>query len=123
MHRLIRPLLPLLLCGAAHATPAWVMPVTKLYPVPNQTSTPLRTLGARTALNLNRCYALWCDVQFGTQRGWVLRAAVDTTGDCRRLVPLGLKDLRRTEAAYHTSRDPNRNGVACEPMDRPLLGR
>ena len=90
MHRLIRPLLPLLLCGAAHASPAWVVPVTKLYPVPNQTSAPVRTLNARTALNLNRCYALWCDVQLGAQRGWILREAVNLPGEC--LVRDGLRN-------------------------------
>ena len=120
MRRLTRPLLPLLL-GAALAAPAWVAPAMTLYPVPNQASAPLRTLPALTRLNLTRCYALWCDVQLGAQRGWILREAVNLPGECRQLVPLGLKNLRRSEAAYLASRDPNRNGLACDDLERPLL--
>lgn len=122
MFRLIRPL-PLLLTGAALATPAWVVPSAKLYPVPNQTSAPLRVLAPGAPLELRRCFALWCDVQIDQQRGWVLRETLNIKGDCRQLVPLGLKTLRRTEAAYSAARDQNRDGVACDALDRSLLGR
>lgn len=120
MHRLIRPLL-LLLSGAALASPAWVVPSAKLYPVPNQTSAALRALPAGTPLDLRRCYAVWCDVQVDRQRGWVLRSSVNLSGDCRQLVQLGLKTLRRSEAAYANNRDQNKDGLACDDLDRPLL--
>ncbi|WP_189072723.1 hypothetical protein [Deinococcus sedimenti] len=123
MPRLTRLLLPLMLSGVALATPAWVVPAATLYPVPNQTSAPLRSLPAGTRLDLRRCFALWCDVQQGPRRGWVLRTTVNVSGDCRQLVPLGLKGLRRTEAAYSGSRDLNHDGVACDTLDRPLMAR
>lgn len=123
MLRLTRLLLPLLLSSAALATPAWVVPSAQLYPVPNQTSTPSQVLSAGTKLDLRRCFALWCDVQFGPHRGWVLRKTINVTGDCRQIVPLGLKALRRTEAAYSATRDQNRDGVACDTLDRPLMAR
>lgn len=117
--RLCPLLLSAFLTSTVLAAPAWVVPSTPMYPVPNQLSAPLRTLPANMAVSLTRCYALWCDVQ----RGWVNRAALNTSGDCRRLVALGFKSVRRTEAAYQLARDFNHDGIACDDLDRPLVGR
>ncbi|PTA68124.1 hypothetical protein [Deinococcus arcticus] len=101
----------------ASAATGWAAQATALFPQPTTRSAALRVVAASERLDIQRCSALWCLVRVGTQDGWLLRAAVNMSGPCAALVPLGLKDLRRHEAAYSPERDPDRNGRACDQRD------
>ncbi|MBZ9714708.1 hypothetical protein [Deinococcus multiflagellatus] len=103
--------------AGAWAAPGWAAQGAALFAQPSTRAGALRVVGAGERLDLRRCSALWCFVRVGEQDGWVLRAAVNMAGGCEALVPVGLKDLRRHEAAYSAQRDPDGNGRACDQRD------
>lgn len=106
----------------AEAAAGWAAQGTALFPQPTTRSAALRVVTANERLEIQRCSPVWCAVKVGGQFGWMLRAAVNMGGSCAVLVPLGLKDLRRHEAAYSAGRDPDGNGRACDQRDFLRMG-
>ncbi|GAA5435614.1 hypothetical protein [Deinococcus aquaticus] len=113
--------LPATLNLAAKPAPVagWVTVSVSQFLKPDPRSATLRILPAHTPVTVHRCFERWCEVGVpgDTRTGWVMRSSVDLRGDCAALVPLGLKDLRRTEGAYNAARDSNSNGRACDRED------
>ncbi|MBZ9750415.1 hypothetical protein K7W42_06020 [Deinococcus sp. HMF7604] len=113
-----------LLCSQAGAAAGWAAMATALLAEPNAKAAALRVVAAKETLDIVQCHTLWCQVRVGGQLGWVNRAAVNVKGDCPALLALGLKDIRRNEAAYSAERDPDHNGRACDQRDLlNMLGR
>ncbi|WP_189063506.1 hypothetical protein [Deinococcus seoulensis] len=117
--RAITTLAALNLAAPPTPTAAWVTVQTTWYTRPDPRSPKLQLLPARRAVTLHRCFERWCEVSVpgNDLRGWVMRPTVDLKGDCAVLVPLGLKDLRRSEGTYSAARDLNHNGRACDRED------
>ncbi|UBV41859.1 hypothetical protein LAJ19_09390 [Deinococcus taeanensis] len=111
------PVLAFAMLGSGGALSGWATRIAPLYAMPNQKSAALLTLPARIPLEVQACFAMWCQVKVGTRSGWLVRAAVNVPGGCSALVPLGLKNLWSGEGAYSVTRDANRNGRACDQTE------
>lgn len=104
----------------ACALPGRAPAVARLYTHPDQQADVIALLPARTALNIQVCQGGntgWCRVTALNKTGWIPRKQVYAIGRCRDLMPVGFMNLRRGEASYQRTRDPDGNGVGCDRLE------